>query len=242
MLERDKRKSQKEALKKQGVKYLHQRIYPQEYDVDSLTPLLESFNIPLTDWGRNGTKTVANLLQELLDGESQLHVYERVENGVVSGKELLRKVTKARIRVVFREGNNNWQELYQIFTQDSQGNPIPDDKPVLSGVLEKIIPGEKINDAISRAFREELKIELSEDELKSIIRFGRTTDFRPSHGFPGLNTLYTIYPGIFMMPDLHHQSEHDFEEKTGLKGKFIWRPIESISECFYLNGKFGITK
>jgi len=232
---------QEQRIKQKKVEYQHEIIDPQKLDENSLRVLLTTFYIPLDKWGKNGSKTISNLLQELSVGESQLHAYGETK-GTITKKELLRKVDKVRIRTVYRDKEGNWSELYQIFTEDSQGNPIIDDQPINSGVLEKRTSRENIPDAIKRAFKQELHIGLTDEEVSMILKYGAVTQRRKSSGFPGLPTLYTIHPRIYFMPDSYYKDEYFFEEETGLKGKFIWQPIEDISECFYLNRKFGIKK
>lgn len=152
-----------------------ERLARIEAVAQTLNSLLPQYNIKPSLWGKDGAKTLRDLAEEIVDGETVL----LVENG-----EIVRLVTVARVDVIYDDGKRTLRllETKQVFhngTVRERG---------LWGVNEKAFGGEEPVGAALRGLREE--IGAKEEDLHSLTLTGQSEELSRSRSYPGIETKY----------------------------------------------------
>lgn len=174
---------------------------------EDLQSYLRSFDIPIDGWGMNGTKTVAHLLDELQNGESDLEIVD---------KKLIRHVTGVGINIYYQTGKQTLKltEDRQVFSNKSHRQ-----RKISTSLGEKMLPGELPQDAAKRALKEELDIKDYE--------FGDPTieDREPkiSATYPGLLTKHLVYIFTISLKKKDYKPEGYTEVQSDKTTYFIWQ-------------------
>jgi len=144
-----------------------------------LARLLNKYNIPIVEWGKDANKTLRHLYDELTTQESLL-------TGSSNGK-IIRLVRAVGVDVFYQDYTGNLYRLLedsQVFETEKKRS-----RRLKTSVAEKVFPGEDIEIAARRAIREELGIS---GDLR--IRADKLVeDSRMSNSYPGLPSKYKYY-------------------------------------------------
>ena len=116
--------------------------------VTALTNLLGEANIDLTEWGKDGKKTVADLLNEVMDGESKISV--RHERGLV----VVLRTTKVAVLKIFLTPAQ--QQVLHELTHKNEKKEVIKTRDSDTYLMEKMLPNETPYESIMRGIKEEL--------------------------------------------------------------------------------------
>ncbi len=173
-----------------------------------ITNRLKSHGIPVERWGLGMAKTIAHLAKEIIEGETVI----TVENG-----EILRKVklTHVDVRHVVNGVGLQLVEDRQEFKGGRKR------RRRITGVTEKMKPGEGPISSAKRALLEELGINYK-DKIESL-GFEEKTRMSPS--YPGLITKYSKYKMRVNLPNSAFRPEGYIEKQPDKRTFFIWEEI-----------------
>lgn len=149
---------------------------------DQLEQLLVAEGLDITCWGAGSAKSVRELWNELVAGESEIQLNP------------LCRVVRGVVQVIIRKGEKVLIELEQELSDRRvrRRNHVPS---------EKMKPGETYQETTRRCVAEELGIELDARAIvESSYRYEETT--KPSSSYPGLLTLYTFHIVEVIVPKL----------------------------------------
>lgn len=144
--------------------------------IDELRSYLKSEGLPVDEWGQDEAKTVGHLFNELAGNECIL---------VRTPEGLVRKVVTVNVRVYYNSPDGKrlyLKEIEQIFTDGRKRSR----SWFTWSISEKLNPGETPQNAVARAFKEELKISTSVKTRSAEVEINRLT----SPSFPGLSSEY----------------------------------------------------
>ena len=141
-------------------------------NIDELREWLTAVAIPTVAWGKNGAKTIEDLWQEVITGET-----------ILQDNPPQRQVQV--VKMVIRRGNQVLIEAAQELAdgQMRQRDILP---------AEKMKTGEEVETAVLRGLREELGI-APENVTILASRYQEKKSIKDSPSYPGLPTRYTIY-------------------------------------------------
>lgn len=178
--------------------------------LNKLSEYLLSKNIPINSWGTGTAKTIENLYEEILCGETLL---VETESGV------LRQICFAGILVTYQDGNTAYElaEDRQVF---SDGRVRRRNKSQAS-VTEKMLPGESFSETAIRGLKEELGI-FSKTELKDI---GPSEEIVESASYPGLTTKYKRFNFSVQLTSDQYKAEGYKEIEKDKTTYFVWNQI-----------------
>lgn len=179
------------------------------FEIDALVADLKSklseYGIPLDEWGVGKAKTLRHLAQEVLAGETVL---------VESGREILRRVEFVHIEVTYDNGQSKLRlvEEKQVFRDGRER------RRNLTGVSEKMLPGENPTSAAARALREEIGVYDSHLSYQS-----SETETISSPSYPGLKTEYLKHEAESVIDESDFQPEGYIEEQDDKTTYFVWQ-------------------
>lgn len=181
-------------------------------NLDQLSAALRADGIQTARWGVGAAKRVADLWQELCEGETELH-----------GPPLLR-VVRGVIRVIVRRDDAILIEAEQIFRD---GRIRPRDTPP----ADKLLPGESYAEAARRCLVEELGVAPSTVTLiEGSYRCEQAT--RQSPSYPGLLSQYvfhTVEAHVASLPSTDFWTEEAASNARDAVARhhWIWQPQTS---------------
>ncbi len=172
-----------------------------------LYAMLAQHNVDMFGWGEGNAKTVDDLLQEVLEGESVLQ----------TGSDGLTRVVNIVKMHIFEMGRPERGNLVEV----SQKLPDGRVRMLNKKPAGKIKIGEKAAQALVREVKEELGI--GEDQYSHSLYLVDSEEV-PSKSYPRLRCLYhiyhfniNIYPGSLVLQDEFVTTEEDGTELT-----FMW--------------------
>lgn len=183
--------------------------YSQNFsDLNDLRKYLISFNLPIEKWGIGGSKTIIHLLDEIRTGECTL----TEEEG-----NLIRKIEYVACEVFYDDGEKTLKliEEKQVF---SGGRTRIREKN--SSMSEKMKPDENPLDSLIRGMKEELGIEVNENQITS-----ESTESKEefSGSFPGLLSQYKGYNFKCYLNDSQYNPNGYVEIQDDKKTYFVWK-------------------
>lgn len=177
-----------------------------------LSSFLKKHNIPVESWGKEQAKTVGHLLQELQEGDSAL---SETDHG------LTRQCQFVAVEVTTTLDGKRRQlvEERQVFNEGK-----PDERTrrrSLTGVNEKLKPGENPLESAKRALKEELGIDDASPTFLKIEPSGRQ-----SPSYPGLQTTYLSHHYSVILPGQQANPNGYKEVQPDKTTYFIWQEME----------------
>jgi hypothetical protein len=189
--------------------------FEHKTDTDPVAVLSQDLlnaGVDLSTWGQPGRKSVADLLDEINAGESELTrdtsgQLWRITNGL--GLDVFATIDGKRYYLV---------EDHQEFTDGSLLR-----RGISTSLGEKIKRGESIEEVAVRALREELGLGLTSSMV--IVLGDETASERPSNSYPGLRTIVRIHrAAVEILPEqFHPQGYVEYQEKKSTH--FLWQRI-----------------
>jgi len=181
----------------------------QETLFSELIEKLKSYNIPLKQWGTGEAKKINHLAKEVAEGESTL---------IDKDGEIIRSVGLVHIDVLYKAGDLNLQLIED--RQEFKGGRIR--RRELTGISEKLKPGENPLTSAKRSLTEELGI----DEECLVEDLGINEKIQVSPSYPGLKTLYTKHEMLTYLPRSAFRIDGYTEVQPDKNTFFIWKKIE----------------
>ena len=173
---------------------------------------LLKFGISSESWGKGNSKTINHLLQEILKGESNL---------VIENKKLIREVSALSIVVTHKD--MLLKEDHQEFNDGRIRR-----RKMKASVAEKIDKNDKnLNEAVKRAIREELGIEIQNNQIKETEISSST---RMSMSYPELQSRVKLYGYSIDFNDDQYNSEGYMEIQEDKKTIFLWTKNKQSNE------------
>ncbi len=186
---------------------------PQESERETILARLKSHGIDTSTWGTGSAKTVDHLLKEVSDGEVEL--VER--NG-----QLYRELTLVNVDVVYTDEDNQQLHLVedkQVFNDGRVRNR----KGIVGASLsEKIKSEENRPEAAIRALKEELGIEIGDNEMSS---YDTIDDTFESPSYPGLQTHYQGEKFRIVLHSDQFKSGGYVEVQKDKNTYFVWEKV-----------------
>tara|TARA_B100000745_G_scaffold254553_1_gene176986 strand:+ start:311 stop:862 length:552 start_codon:yes stop_codon:yes gene_type:complete len=176
-------------------------------DLEQLKKLLADHGVDISAFGIGKAKTLANLLEEVNSGETQLEVAEGI---------LVRSVGVVSIDVYCRVG-----AVRMRLTEDRQeflDGRVRKRDYLYGAVSEKMNPGEEVTNAIGRGLAEELKV--SNFSVENLTEPIITSLESPS--YPGLQSKYTTYEVSVNLDVSDYRPEGYVEEQGDKSTFFVW--------------------
>jgi hypothetical protein len=174
-----------------------------------ITQKLKSYDIPLDLWGTGEAKTIEHLVKEILEGETVL---------VEKNGEIIRKVEFVRLDV-----RHNLKDVELQLVEDRQVfKDGRERRRGLSGIGEKMKPGEDPIASARRALAEELGIN---DEC-DINNLEPNTKSLTSPSYPGLLTEFLIHDMRTNLPDSAYRRDGYVEVQPDKTTYFVWREVK----------------
>lgn len=175
-------------------------MFARKFGIKELIELLSCFNISVDRFGKGKAKRLEDLLNELKNGDCEL---------MISKNGIYRKTSVIRAQAVY--GNLTLQETHQVFDggrRRSRGN---------FHISQKIHIDEDVQDALKRAFAQELGIKSTLDLLAEN---NPKTEVVDSPSYSPLPTKFFFYD--FTATLTKEQGYVEFEEDTGITTYFKW--------------------
>lgn len=179
--------------------------------VEALADLLVAAGVDLSTWGTGSAKTVAQLLNEMRTGESQVTFHP--ETGVQ------RAVRVAWVDVIYLDGQGNIYQLVEDRQEYRDGRLRKRQLP--SSLGEKFKPGENPDDAAARALQEELGV----TTFKSLHAVGQEQELFTPDSYPGLATNYETYSFVAVLDDQGFKADGYIEPQADKVNYYIWEQI-----------------
>lgn len=138
---------------------------------------------------------------------------------IESGGEIFRRVELVHVSIEYADDSGRWElvEEKQVFNDGRER------VRGLTGVSEKMFPGETPADAARRALREEIGVE-SDVELNYL---GERQTRIDSPSYPGLKSEYLHHEYGVELPAADYSPEGYQETEGGKTTFFVWRPAET---------------
>ncbi len=179
--------------------------------LEQLAQLLTYAGIPIHEWGQGDAKTVAHLLQEINEGETELLV--------TPAGEIERHVSVVWVDVSGTNSDNDWFHLVEDRQEFRDGRVRR--RALDHSLGEKMKPGEDMYGAVERALREELGIEdVWTDHLRSEL-----TQHAPS-SYPGLKSEYNTHYFTAHIGADAFVAEGYTEVQADKTNYYIWQPLD----------------
>ena len=175
-----------------------------------LTKKLQGYGISLEQWGTGKAKTVGHLAKEVLEGETVL---------VDINGEIVRRVELVHIDVRYTAGGTELQ-LVEDRQEFKDGR---ERRRGLTGISEKMKPGEDPLASAKRALHEELGV----NNCGEIDSLGTKEETQTSPSYPGLTTEYLRHEMRTNLPDSAYRADGYVEEQQDKCTFFVWREVES---------------
>lgn len=183
--------------------------------VEQLASLLTHAGIDISAWGTGSAKTVANLLKEIREGESQ--VTFEAENGV------RREVRVAWVDVLFLDTDGAIYQLVEDRQEYRDGRKRIRQLP--SSLGEKFKAGEDPEAAAVRALHEELGI----TTLQSLHAIGCEAELFTPDSYPGLATNYETHSFVAVLNAGDFNPTGYIETQADKTNYYVWEVIRSGS-------------
>lgn len=170
--------------------------------------LLQTYGVPVEQFGTGKAKTLEHLAQEILEGETVL---------VDKDGEIVRRVELVHIDVRFTQNGVELQlvEDRQVFTDGRER------RRGLTGISEKMKPGENPSLSAKRALAEEIGVVVMTD-VQSI---GTEEETKTSPSYPGLSTEYLRHEMATTISEADFREDGYAEVQPDKTTYFVWRSI-----------------
>lgn len=169
---------------------------------------LRGYGIPLEQWGIGKAKTIGHLAKEILEGETVL---------VDKNGEIIRRVELVHVDVRYK---SEGMEL-QLIEDRQEFRDGRERRRGLTGISEKMKPGENPNVSAKRALSEELGINGRVD----LENLGIEEETQTSPSYPGLTTEYLRHEMCTVLQYSAFRSEGYVENQTDKSTYFVWKEI-----------------
>lgn len=183
---------------------------------EEVLSLLFAHHIPTETWGTGKAKTLEHLFNEVESGEASLLEVDGV---------LMRRAEGSIVSVFYRNDPDTFflREDRQVF---SDGRTRVRDLDTSVG--EKLSPNENPLSGAWRALVEELGFSYEETvRLVFVSEKQRVKGPVPSDSYPGLQTLYIMYPFTVFLPKHLFKPEGYMEKQTDKATYFEWKKVTS---------------
>lgn len=180
-------------------------------DFINLSNILTKYDIPFHLWGKGKSKTLENLLDEIEKKEC----YLEEKNGL-----LIRYIEFVGIKIYFRNNKGETWRLFEDRQEFKDGRIRRRNMP--NSVSEKMIAGEDALLAGLRGIKEELGIEVNENQL--IKRQDLFYD-GGSLSYPGLETKYKGHKFICYLNESQFNEEGYVENQKDKSTFFVWKKL-----------------
>ncbi|MEK9184711.1 MAG: hypothetical protein AAB866_00920 [Patescibacteria group bacterium] len=179
--------------------------------LEKLKEKLEKAGINTQKWGKNGTKTVQHLLDEIINRETKLTTNTE--------RNLVRFIRVVAINVYYHVDDKYAWKLVEEKQQFTDGTTKC--RNIDTSLGEKIRENENPNESAIRALKEELGFEMPYvlNPLGVILRK------KDSEFFPGLLSAYETYFFSCSIPQRLFKAKGYVEKKAEKRIFFIWRAI-----------------
>ena len=187
---------------------LYENFNPGQFDSEGdFENFLISSGIPVEEWGKGSAKTVNHLYREVLDKES---TFSYIDNKLARSIEFV----SAQIFYDSPKGVLKLVEEKQVFKDGRVRS-----RHLESSVSEKMKAGEDPGDSIIRGIEEELKISISNDQLK---KEGVIKETDESNSYPGLTTHYKGYKYKIELRTHQYKPDGYIEHQRDKSTYFKW--------------------
>jgi|CXWL01.1.fsa_nt_gi hypothetical protein len=187
---------------------------PVEKARKEVLALLKKHRIPLATWGTGKAKTFDHLLREITSGEAEL---------IESEHGLVRKARGAIVAVYY---DDNGTRLFLEEDRQEFKDGRVRTRDLDTSIGEKLAPNEDAVMGARRALIEELDFPMHYvARLPLISEATRTKGPVPSDSYPGLMTLYIMYPFSVTIPPLLFKREGYKEKQKDKTSFFVWKKI-----------------
>lgn len=186
---------------------------PLNSQVLELKKLLQSHGIPLEQWGVGKAKTLEHLATEVLEGETEL---------IQKDGEIVRRVVAARVEVRCMVGDTEFRLLED--RQEFKDGRVR--RRGLTGLSEKMKPGEDPIASAKRALSEELGLQ-ADTEIEML---GTREESNASQSYPGLTTEYLFYEMSTTLPAADFNPNGYVEHQADKSTYFIWQAVPQQTE------------
>jgi hypothetical protein len=189
--------------------------HKETLSVERLAGLLVTAGVDISTWGTGSAKTVAQLLKEMREGESQVTFHP--ETGVQ------RAVRVAWVDVLYLDGHGNIFQLVEDRQEYRDGRLRKRQLP--SSLGEKFKLGENPDDAAIRALNEELGVA----SFKSLHKIGQEQELYTPDSYPGLATNYETYSFVAVLDDPSFDPDGYIEHQTDKINYYTWEKIHAVA-------------
>lgn|GEM_PF-1070930 len=179
--------------------------------ITALRKFLNAYEVDRTSWGKGSTKTEEDLFTETISGESELSVTKK--------GRLLRKVRRVQIRIFFRQKNGKL--LFLIEKQVFHTGTVRERSKKRSA-SEKMLRGERPQDAALRCLKEELGITGIEPGMLKPLKT-ETSRRIASRSYPGLLEKKEGPRFKLMLPKKYFNKHGYIERQPRKTTYFSWR-------------------
>lgn len=176
--------------------------------IEEFIKKLKEYSIPVEKYGTGVTKTIQHLFNEIQEGESRIEE----ENG-----SLVRYIEFVGIKIFYIDKiGTKWflKEDRQEFKDGRTRN-----RGLNVSVAEKMKPGEDPLQSAIRGIEEELKIEISTDQIREMK--SRESE-KESGSYPGFKTKYNEHPFICYINKSQFNPKGYIEHQKDKSTFFIW--------------------
>lgn len=180
--------------------------------IESLSKLLIKYNISIDDWNKGEAKSIENLYNEIVKDDCTL---------IVENDKLVRSVEFVGITIYYKNSNLYiLKEDEQIFIDGRVRK-----RNMLSSVAEKMMLGENPIKSAIRGIKEELNVDISEDQLE--VENKSYSKEKSSMSYPGLNTKYIGHDFICYFTDEQYDENGYIEKQKDKSTYFKWNLIQN---------------
>jgi len=190
---------------------MHQELSDKFDSIENLVSYLKEFDVPTELYGTEGYKTVAHLLAEIKEGETIL----KEENG-----ELHRYVEFIGARIVYKDKDGSFLRLYETKQVFKDGRSrVRESMPY--SMAEKFKSGEDTKKGIIRGLKEELGIDVTEDQFV----FYNKVNINEDSDYPGIKSHHIGHEYLVILNDTQYNPDGYIERQSDKDVHFGWRKI-----------------
>ncbi len=179
----------------------------------AMLELLAEYDIPIETWGREGKKTVSDLLKEINEGETVLKVRE--------DGSLTRRVCVAGLDVL-AWADGRWYKLVED-RQEFELDGAVKRRNISTSLGEKIHGGESSLSAMTRAVGEELGVDIQQED---VLLGGIERHEYDSSTYPGLVTYQELTLGVTVLSSDNFAREGYREVQEPKTTYFVWQEVK----------------
>lgn len=185
-----------------------------DFTVEKLANLLKEGGIDTSAWGTGSAKTIAHLLKEVREGESQM---------TFSPEGITRAVRVAWVDVLYRDEQG---DIYLLVEDRQEYNDGRIRRRQLGTSLgEKLKPGEEPGEGAIRALDEELGVH----SYQSLHTVGHEHTTHATDSYPGLESSYDTYSFVAILDNTSYTPEGYIETQADKTNYYIWTKIHAPS-------------